>query len=256
MPVDVAIDLPVAGAIEGCILSNELLDALPFHRVRKRAGRLFELRVGLEGKRFVDVEAAPSPEIEGYFAALGIEPGEGCDAEVCLETPPWVERAANALRRGYLLTLDYGYPATSLYAPSRKRGTLLTFYRHTSDDDPYARPGEQDITASVDLTTIVHAGEAAGLRTHGLVSQTDFLSALGIGQVLWQPLSLTLSPEGRGDLLAHGSASDDRQAYYALRRSVLELTDPVGLGRISVLMQGKGTPETTPLGLSSNGVAR
>ena len=73
-------------------------------------------------------------------------------------------RAANALKRGYVLTLDYGYEAADLYASWRKRGTLLTFYRHTSDEDPYARIGRQDITASVDFTTVVRAGEAAGLQ--------------------------------------------------------------------------------------------
>ena len=233
--VSVAKELPAEPAIEGCILSNELLDALPFHRVRKRDGRLYELRVGIKDGRLVDVEAEPGAEVEAYFEALGIEPGEGCDAEVCLEAPRWLSRAEAALRRGYILTLDYGYPAESLYAAWRKRGTLLTFYRHTSDDDPYARPGRQDITASVDFTSLTRSGEAAGLRTHGLVSQTDFLANLGIGEALVQK-----------------PPADALEAYYALRRSVIELTDPAGLGRISVLVQGKGTPDTTPLGLSAS----
>ncbi|HLF71397.1 MAG TPA: SAM-dependent methyltransferase [Dehalococcoidia bacterium] len=224
---ETAADLPSEPSIEGVILSNELLDALPFDRVRVRDGRLHELRVGIDDGRFVDVEAEPRPELIEHFEALGLLPGEGCEAEVILEASTWTQRAARALRRGYLLTLDYGYEAPDLYAPWRKRGTLLTFYRHTSGDDPYARVGNQDITASVDFTAVRRAGEAAGLRTLRFDTQTEYLASLGIGEVL-----------------AQRPAANQLEAYYALRRSVLELTDPTGLGRIRVLIQGRDVPDS------------
>ena len=226
--VEVASELPRNASIEGCILSNELLDALPFHRVRRRDGVLYELRVGLEDGRFVDVEAMPLPVIERHFAELGVSPGEGCEAEVILAAPAWTRRAASAVRRGYLLTLDYGYEAEQLYAPWRKRGTLLTFYRHTSGDDPYTRIGRQDITASVDFTSVLRAGEAAGLTTLGLVTQAEYLASLGVGEAL-----------------AAGPSGSEIEAYYALRRAVIELTDTSGLGRIRVMIQGRGVPGTT-----------
>ncbi|HEU0074961.1 MAG TPA: SAM-dependent methyltransferase [Dehalococcoidia bacterium] len=225
--VDVAAALPVTPQIEGCILSNELLDALPFHRVRRREGELYELLVGFEDGAFVDVEASPRPDITAHFEALGVWPGEGCDAEVNLVAPAWIARAASALRRGYVLTLDYGYEATGLYAAWRKRGTLLTFYRHTSGDDPYARIGRQDITASVDFTSVFRAGDAAGLHTVEFTTQAEFLAALGIGGALAQP------PPG-----------DQLEAYTALRRAVVELTDPSRLGRIRVLIQAKSSTDT------------
>jgi SAM-dependent MidA family methyltransferase len=230
--IEIASELPEAAEIEGCILSNELLDALPFERVRRRDGRLLELRCGVNTEgRLVDVETEPSPQIDAHFAAAGVKPSEGCDAEVMLEAPRWVERAARALRRGYLLTLDYGYEAPELYAPWRTRGTLLTFYRHTSGEDPYARIGRQDITASVDFTAIRRAGEAAGLTTLGLTTQAQYLAALGIGEPL-----------------AQRPAPDALEAYYALRRAVIDLTDTSGLGRIKVLLQAKDAPVTTPAG--------
>jgi SAM-dependent MidA family methyltransferase len=218
--------------IEGCILTNELLDAFPVHRVRVEDGWLLELRVGLDGDRFVDVPSPASEALIAYFDALGLLPGEGCEAEVNLEAPRWVETAAHHLRRGYVITFDYGYEAVDLYAPWRKRGTLLTFYRHTSNDDPYARVGDQDITASVDFTSLRRAGEAAGLRTLGLVSQTAFLANLGIGE------ALTRRPDPNA-----------LEAHYALRRAIVELTDGVGLGRISVLVQGKDVPDLPLTGL-------
>jgi SAM-dependent MidA family methyltransferase len=218
--------LPEEAEIEGCVLSNELLDAMPFRRAHKRAGRLYELRVALQGNRFVDIEAEPPLDLVAYFAALGLEPGEGCEAEVNLEAREWIGRAARALKRGYVLTLDYGYEAVDLYAPWRKRGTLLTFYRHTAGEDPYVRIGRQDITASVDFTTIRAVGEAEGLRAHSLETQTDLLTSLGIGETL----------AGRPD-------PNQLEAFYALRRAVFELTDPSGLGRIRALIQGKNAPE-------------
>ncbi len=220
--VKVAASLPASAQIEGVILSNELLDALPFHRVRRRAGHLYELLVGLQDGSLVDLEAEPRPDILAHFEALGVSPGEGCEAEVNLGAPAWMARAAAALRRGYVLTLDYGYEAAGLYAPWRKRGTLLTFYRHTSGDDPFARIGRQDITASVDFTSVMRAGESAGLTTLAFTTQTEFLTSLGIGEALSQP------PQ-----------PDQLEAYYALRKAVLDLTDPAGLGRIRVLIQAR-----------------
>jgi SAM-dependent MidA family methyltransferase len=132
------------------------------------------------------------------------------------------------LRRGFVLTLDYGYEASELYAPWRKRGTLLTFYRHTSGDDPYARIGHQDITASVDFTSVRSAGEAAGLTTLESTTQAEFLAGLGIGE------ALASQPEG-GQI----------EAYYGLRRAVMELTDPAGLGRVTALVMGKDVRTTS-----------
>jgi SAM-dependent MidA family methyltransferase len=190
--------------------------------MRRRDGHLYELLVGVEDGRFVDVEAEPRPDVVAHFDALGVSPGEGCDAEVSLVAPAWMARAAGALKRGFVLTLDYGYEASDLYAAWRKRGTLLTFYRHTSGDDPYARIGRQDITTSVDFTSVRRAGEAAGLRHVSTMTQSEFLAGLGIGEALSKP------PD-----------PGQMEAYLALRRAVMELTDTSGLGRITVMVMGK-----------------
>jgi hypothetical protein len=92
-------DLPHAGTVEGCILSNELLDALPVRRVRRRGERLFELLVGLNGDLFVDLESEAPRELLAYFAALALLPGDGCEAEVNLAAPLWTAKVAAALRR-------------------------------------------------------------------------------------------------------------------------------------------------------------
>jgi len=212
-------------AVEGCIFSNELLDAMPVHRVAVVDGELREVFVVAEGGSFHEVLRPPSaPAIEAYFQRLGLLPGEGCRAEVNLAALDWVRRAAAALSRGFLMTLDYGYEAAELYAPWRTHGTLLCFYRHNPGDDPYARIGRQDITSHVDFTSVRRAGEEAGLTTLGLVSQSEFLMNLGLPDAL--------PPIGEGET--------DLEQYYVRRRAVVELVDPAGLGRIKVLVQAKG----------------
>jgi len=215
-------ELPGDASIEGCVLSNELLDALPFRRVRVERGVLHEVNVALEDERFVDRPVPASTEVRAYFDALGLLPGEGCDAEVNLEAVEWMHRAAASLRRGYVVTLDYGYAASELYAPGRKRGTMLTFYRHMEGDDPYQRVGRQDITASVDFTSLRKAGAAAGLRTAYEAAQAEWLVAMGLREVV-----------------AQAGRNTDREALYALRRAAAALTDEAGLGRVRVLIQAK-----------------
>jgi SAM-dependent MidA family methyltransferase len=224
--------------IEGCLLSNELVDSFPVHRVAVRDGELMEVFVGWDGARFVEEPRPPStPEIAAYFRRLGLLPGEGCRAEVNLAGVRWMTRAARALRRGFVLTFDYGYEAEELYAPWRSDGTLLCFYRHNPSGDPYARLGRQDMTSHVDFTTLRQAGEEAGLQTLGLTPQSEFLANLGIAEAL--------APLGEGDV--------NLEEHYARRRAVSELVDPAGLGRIRVLVQGKGVGHRRLRGLKENG---
>jgi SAM-dependent MidA family methyltransferase len=224
-------------AIEGCLLSNELLDSFPVHRVTVRDGELMEVFVGWDGARFAEEPRPPStPQIETYFRRLGLLPGDGCRAEVNLAAAQWMRRAGHALGRGFVLTFDYGYEAEEMYAPWRNDGTLLCFYRHNPSTDPYARLGRQDITSHVDFTTLRQAGEEAGLQTLGLVSQSEFLTNLGIGEAL--------APAGESDL--------GLEEYYARRRAVSELIDPAALGRIRVLVQAKGVGRPRLTGLEGD----
>lgn len=207
----------------GCVLSNELIDSFPVHRVTVRDGRLRELWVGLEGGRFLDVEGDLStPDLAAYFDRLGLLPGEGCAAEVNLDALTWIAEASATIDRGFVLTIDYGYPARQLYAPWRRQGTLLCYSHHTVHTDPYVRLGQQDMTAHVDFTSLATAGEEAGLRTLGFATQQRFLAALGIEEAL------------RG-----GPGGAGLEEYLARRRAVADLLNPEGLGRVRVLLQGK-----------------
>jgi SAM-dependent MidA family methyltransferase len=227
--------LEMPAAIAGCILSNELLDSMPVHQVEVRGGELREVYVNWYDGTFVEEPRDPAPEMTGYFDALGLLPGEGCRAEVNLEAPRWLLAAAGALRHGFVLTFDYGYEASELYAPWRTDGTLLCFYRHNPSGNPYARIGRQDMTSHVDFTTLRRVGEAGGLTTVGMVSQTEFLTGMGIT-----------------DALPAADAEIGLEERLARRRAVSELTDPAGLGRIRVLAQSKGLGDVRLSGFASD----
>ena len=175
------LDAISADSITGVFLSNELVDAFPVHRLVKRPLGLREIFVGWDGTRFIEIEAPPfSPDLEAYFARLGISLEVGQQAEVNLQSLEWMRQVGARLRRGLVVTIDYGHAAADLFAPARKTGTLLGYYRHTVSDSPYVHVGQQDLTAHVDFTSLALAGQDVGLEVTGFTNQLHFLIGLGI----------------------------------------------------------------------------
>ena len=165
----------------GCLYSNELIDALPVHRILMTADGLRELYVSVaDGKLREESGPLSTPLIEEYLSRVGVTLHPGQEAEVNLAAGKWIGEAARAIERGFILTIDYGYPAAELFAPHRKRGTLLCYYRHQVEDNPYIRLGQQDITSHVDFTSLMRCGEESGLRTDWFGEQYRFLLSAGI----------------------------------------------------------------------------
>ncbi len=221
---------------EGCIFSNELLDALPVHRVVVERGGLREIYVGWEGERFTEVVGEPSmPALESYFAEQGIALEEGQHAEVCFEACDWMESAGRALERGFVLTIDYGHEARALYDEHHNRGTLLAYSDHTVSENILESPGEQDLTAHVNFTAVDLAGRRAGLVRTGLVTQSQFLVALG-----------------RGNEFADLYEPEQTEMEKLRARLLLKnLIHPEGLGeKFQVLIQHKGIEAPRLTGLS------
>jgi SAM-dependent MidA family methyltransferase len=221
------------GDVEGVIFSNELLDAFPVHLIANDSGALKEIYVTWRGEEFAEDLREPSHQAAAHLKWAGAVIPEGCRAEVNPKSIEWTRAAATSLRRGFIITIDYGYEIDGLYAPWRTDGTLLCFYKHNPGRDPYRRVGRQDMTSHIDLTSVRRAGEEAGLTTLGLVSQMEFLTNLGITEALQA---------------AEGS---DLEEYFARRRAITELLDPGGLGRISVLVQSRAVGDIRLTGLRS-----
>ena len=224
--------------IEGCFLSNELVDAFPVHRVAKVGGRLREVYVGLADGQFVDVLGEPSSlALEDHLQWVGVALEEGQYAEVNLLAPEWMRQVGSRLQRGFALTVDYGYTAQQLYAPSRRGGTLLSYRRHCWGTDQYQRVGLQDLTAHVDFSALVKAGLPVGLEFTGLTSQQSFLMSLGLREYA----------EGLRDLRLPAPE------FQANVRAMDALIRPEQLGNHRVLVQHKGIdyPNVTGLGAVS-----
>lgn len=165
----------------GCLYSNELIDSFPVHLVEMTPGGLCEVYVTLRDGELAEKFSAPStPELAAYLERLGITLPEGKRAEINLAASRWLATVANSLEKGFVLTIDYGYEAADLFSPARMGGTLLCYHRHTVAENPYVRPGEQDITSHVDFTTLMKSGAEVGLATVWFGEQYRFLLGVGI----------------------------------------------------------------------------
>jgi len=176
--------------LRGCILANEVLDAMPVHRFRIGAdGSPQELFVRAAPNGLEEVAMEPRPALAmalGRLQDRGLAVDPGYESELNLRLAPWLRALAETLERGLILLIDYGYPRTEYYRDDRRRGTLLCHYRHRAHPDPYLYPGLQDITAHVDFTAVAEAGTRAGLRLAGFTTQAHFLIGCGLDRLLAQ----------------------------------------------------------------------
>lgn len=239
-----ALDEAVPPGAVGCVVANELVDALPVHIVEARDGVLSEVYVDATPARLVErLGSLSRPELAGYldhYRVLWRRYPAGWRAECCLEAPAWMRAAAGLFARGFVLTLDYGDTARRLYTPHRRRGTLMAYARHQLGERPLAHPGQQDLTAHVNFTALVEAGRAAGLRTAGFTTQRDFLERLGI-RAEAEARAARLYPHADSERHTdRGQADHLRRA--ALRAAVATLLNPEGLGGFRVLVQHRGVP--------------
>lgn len=184
-------------SVNGVVLSNELMDALPFRRARFEGGRLREIFVTLEDGRLRETTDGPcAPEIEEYFRWKD-DFEDGQEVEINLKSAGYVKDIARVLKRGFVLTIDYGYLAEELFGPDRMKGTYKCIYRHTVSEDPYVRIGEQDVTAHVDFSLLIRAGKEAGLREVKYITQGQFLIDWGVLDILERLSSARKEPQLR-----------------------------------------------------------
>ncbi|MEG5174127.1 class I SAM-dependent methyltransferase [Microcoleus sp. B3-D7] len=233
----------VNNSIIGCFFSNELVDALPVHQFILEEGQVREIYVAAETPKneqeeikFVEIFGEVStPKIAEYFDLVGLDLsasvyGNSYRSEVNLAALDWMSTVAQKLQRGYLLTIDYGYPAHRYYNPRRREGTLQCYYLHRYHNNPYINVGRQDLTAHVNFTALERQGELCGLDVVGFTQQALFLMALGLG-----------------DRIASLSTKDaevlDLATFLRRREALHQWIDPMGLGGFGVLVQSKGLRE-------------
>jgi SAM-dependent MidA family methyltransferase len=250
-------------SFEGVLFANELLDAFPVHQVVMRPGGLREVYVDLADSgrgsattSLLVTREGPlsTPALAEYLRRLDISLEPGWRVEINLRAADWIREAAQRLQRGFIIVIDYGHEAPELYGVTHAGGTLTTFARHTmagAESAPAApwllTPGEQDITAHVDFTTVRCAAEAEGLATLGFLDQTYFL----MGLIEQGSQGAQGSRSSQGSEGAQGSWPNlvnpenlenlDLNARLALKTLLI----PGGLGstlKVLILGKGVGTP--------------
>jgi len=221
--------------LSGCVFSNELLDALPVHRVLQRNGVFQEIFVAHDGQGFSEIPKPLSTcAIKEYFDVQQVHFVQGQQAEAGLEACEWIAEVGRRLERGFVLTIDYGHEAADLFDAHHAAGTVLAYANHRASEEFYVAPGQQDLTAHVNFTALRLWGQRGGLETLGLVSQTAFLLALGQGNEF-------------ADLYDDGMDEIER---VRARLQLKTLIYPEGMGeRFQVLIQAKGVvlPKLTGL---------
>jgi SAM-dependent MidA family methyltransferase len=220
---------------DGCVLTNEFLDALPVHRVVMEDGNLWEIYVDAVEDALIERKLqVSSPEVREYFRQQQVELGEGQQAEAALCGCAWIEDIGRRLSHGFVLTIDYGREARELYDEHHMSGTMLAYWQHRASEEFYRLPGEQDLTAHVNFTALDLWGRKSGFLRTGLTSQTNFLLSL-------------VREFSFADLKAEGAGE---AGQIRARFQFKSLIFPEGMGEtFQVMVQHKGIAQPVLTGL-------
>lgn len=215
-------------SIVGCFFSNELFDAFPVHLVTWQEQKLQEIYLTEEQGKLTEIfDNLSSEQINNYFQTIEINFSElypeNYRTEVNLSALNWLETVTNKLKKGFILTIDYGYTSDKYYHPQRFQGTLKCYYQHRHHDNPYVNLGTQDITSHVNFTALEKYGQSFGLDNIAYTQQALFLMNLGLGDRLNE---LSYSKMPLPEMLSR-------------RNQLHSLINPEGLGNFKVLLQSK-----------------
>ncbi|MCP2041504.1 SAM-dependent MidA family methyltransferase [Neisseria sp. HSC-16F19] len=200
--------------LEGVVIGNEVLDAMPVEVIRYQGGAYQQMGVAVVKGVF---QWQPRPLHDERLQALAAEyipPVEGYGSEIHPQQQAFLRTLAHSLVRGAVIMVDYGFDAAQFYHPQRQQGTLIGHYRHHVVHDVFFHPGLTDITAHVNFTDLAATGAEGGLDLIGYTTQANFLLNLGITGLLAQcgdpadaayirqaaACQLLLSPQEMGEL--------------------------------------------------------
>jgi SAM-dependent MidA family methyltransferase len=225
--LDSVADLP---EISGCIISNELVDNFAVHRV-VMCDELMEVFVEHQNG-FTETMRPASDELKEYLKRLRVQLPRGFHTELNLEAMSWQKNISAHLAKGFVVTIDYGYPSAELYCDERNKGTLSCYHKHKINNRPYENIGAQDITSHVNFSALCLWGAMNGLEYSGYTDQGRFLQNLGFTKILQQHVQ----PE---------NGVHNLKNYLMLSQTLL-----MDMGsKFKVLVQQKGVPDVTLSGL-------
>ncbi len=223
-------NMPESG-ITGCVMANEFIDAFPARRIIMTDDGLREIAVNWSDGWFNEHQIPlADPEVSAYIERHRFAPQPGESIEFHPGISGWVRELSQTLTHGFVMIIDYGYPADELFRDHRRQGTLKGYYQHGVTSELYRGVGRQDLTAHVNFSEIQWHAEALGFDVSELTTQADLLADLGIGDRL-------VNLQARPDLTA-----DD---YLGVRAAVLRMIDPGAMGRFRVQVLARGLDTST-----------
>lgn len=205
-------------AFQGVVIANEVLDAMPVHRFLQMKEGIFEVYVGLNthGELVELIKPCPNHTLLDYVQSNIPSDWHPYLSEVNLFIEGWLRQCFTMLQQGALLLIDYGFPKHEFFHPDRNQGTLMCHYRHRAHSNPYAHPGQEDITAHVNFTQVAEAASSAGFHVAGYTNQAAFLLSNGLLNLL--------------------ETIDDTKKRIMAQQAVKQLTFPSEMGELFKVM--------------------
>ena len=205
--------------------ANEFFDALPVEIISTKGS----LRIDTCDGHLIETWAPSSAEELEFLDRYSVHAEADERIEVSLAAQQCMDRLAADIEHGFIIAIDYGYTREEQLA-GRHRGTVKALRQHSVSANPYEAPGEQDITADVNFTTLAAAAEKHGMQTHKLVTQSQFLMGIGEANQFADAFEECRLPQER--------------AKVALQ--LKHLVTPAGMGEsFHVLVAGKGVQHET-----------
>lgn len=187
--------------LNGIIIANEVLDAMPVCKFRIEESNVYESYVGWNGEQLTWETCTPSLALKEAILRLDIN--QDYESEINLNLSGWIKSMSDSLEKGVVLLIDYGFPQHEYYHLDRSMGTLMCHYRHLTHIDPFLYPGLQDITAHVNFTAVAEAAIIHNLQVGGFTHQAAFLLACGLLDFTKENLENNLSINHQIKKLTH-----------------------------------------------------
>ena len=219
--------------IEGVVFSNELFDSFPVDLIKRKNGKIYQIFITLDkDDNVVEIEKEANEDILRYIKELNIDILEGMITEINLDAANYIQKIGKKLKKGFVITVDYGYPSKELYKPYRMKGSLLCYYKHRYSENYWENVGLQDITSHVNFSALSYYGKIAQLETVGFTDQAHFLTNLGLMEIFEKLQEI-----------------GDYRAYERMNR-LKTLIVPKGMGeKFKVLVQAKNVKDKNIKGL-------
>jgi SAM-dependent MidA family methyltransferase len=211
-------EMPIGSQVH-IVLANELLDNIAFDIATFDGERWCEVRIGVDGNRFVEVGVPADQQLQRECERLIKNPNPNVRIPIQRRAQRWLSEALATVETGRVVLIDYGTKSTMELAD--RDGQWMRVYRgHHRLTDPLAFPGECDITTDIAVDQLVAVAPPT------VSAQADFLRNQGIDASVETAIAKLPSVE------PNSLAAAKLTSFLSERDTLL---DPTGLGGFLVM---------------------